>query len=467
MRIHTFRTHRGVHRAVCFAVPAVAAVLVAFQVSTSAQQAGAPAPKPGVLPGAVTESMFAAQLKFHGANDCSNAKCHGAPMPVPNGPPFYDEFTKWSGGQDPHQAAFESLGGNNPKGKKGQEIYAKYKALNAAAAKEANATESQKCLTCHGLAAPKPLQGPNFNVQEGVTCGSCHGPYQKWADPHGKKVGNEWWAAAERKATGTPDKFWQKWGLYDTKNVQARADKCTSCHLSIDPAMVEAGHPQPTFELNTYSASYPGRHWRQEEGYFGVKLWAVGQAVSLRDAMYQLAERAGAAGAKPASVEQAYNQAMAHLTVFTPLLTSGAVNAPPASVKGINDWGANLKSSMAAKNNAAVAAAAKNLALYAVQLTPAVAAINPNKAATVSVLNAVTGSADLPKMGKAATEQQTAAIYSLYAGMATSPDKPADADAVLDLITKPGNLYPAEGKTEPEPNAYKKALGDIKAKLPK
>src|SRR3954464_14124662 len=71
MRIHTFRTHRGVRRAVCFAVPAVAAVLVAFQVSTSAQQAGAAgALKPGMLKGSTTESMFDAKLKFHGANDC-------------------------------------------------------------------------------------------------------------------------------------------------------------------------------------------------------------------------------------------------------------------------------------------------------------------------------------------------------------------------------------------------------------
>ena len=86
-------------------------------------------------------------------------------------------------------------------------------------------------------------------------------------------------------------KFLDKWGFYDTKNVLARADKCTSCHLSIDPQMVEAGHPQPQFELNSYSANYPSRHWRQEEGFFGVKLWAVGQAVSLRDAMAQLPTR--------------------------------------------------------------------------------------------------------------------------------------------------------------------------------
>ena len=252
----------------------------------------------GATPGSSTEDLFKLNLKFHGAQDCSNAKCHGTagkPADSKEPPPYYDEFTAWATGKpsqdpDPHSKAYESLGGATPKGKKGDEIWAKYKPL--AGAKEAKATDSAKCLTCHALAAPKAEQGPKFAVDEGVTCGSCHGPYQKWGDPHSKKVGNEWWAEAERKATGNnPAAFLDKWGFYDTKNIQARADKCTSCHLAIDPQMVEAGHPQPQFELNSYSASYPSRHWRQEEGFFGVKLWAVGQAVSLRDAMGQLATR--------------------------------------------------------------------------------------------------------------------------------------------------------------------------------
>jgi hypothetical protein len=412
-------------------------------------------------------------LKFHGAQDCSNAKCHGAPGKPADSkdpPPYYDEFTAWATGKpmqepDPHSKAFESLGGATPKGKKGDEIWAKYKPL--AGAKEAKATDSAKCTTCHALAAPKNLQGPKFAVDEGVTCGSCHGPYQKWGDPHSKKVGNEWWAEAERKATGNdPVKYLDKWGFYDTKNVLARADKCTSCHLAIDPQMVEAGHPQPQFELNSYSANYPSRHWRQEEGFFGVKLWAVGQAVSLRDAMLQLSQRASAAGAKPESVKQAYNQAMAHARVFSPLLATKAVNADPKDAQAFDGWVTALQGSMAKNDLPNVAKAASNLNQYAIRLTPAVTQINPNAASTTALLQAITNQGDTVTLfGNTGVEQQRSAVYALYGGLATSPNKPADSDAVLDMII--GGLYPPQGKTEVDPAAYQKALAGIKAKLPK
>jgi hypothetical protein len=475
----TRHTLRRVRRLAGIVLPAAAAILIGFQVRSSAQPAAGGAgasSRQGATPGSSTEDLFKLNLKFHGAQDCSNAKCHGAPGKPADSkepPPYYDEFTAWATGKpsqdpDPHSKAYESLGGATPKGKKGDEIWAKYKPLSGA--KEAKATDSAKCLTCHALAAPKaPVneQGPKFAVDEGVTCGSCHGPYQKWGDPHSKKVGNEWWAEAERKATGNnPAAFLAKWGFYDTKNLQARADKCTSCHLAIDPQMVEAGHPQPQFELNSYSASYPSRHWRQEEGFFGVKLWAVGQAVSLRDAMGQLATRASTAGTKPESVKQAYNQAMAHYRVFSQVFAAKAVNADAGAVQNMNQWATALQAAMAGNKLPDVAKAASNISLYVIQLTPAVTQMTPNAQTTAALLQAITSQGDTVTLfGDTGADQQRSAIYALYGGLATSPNKPAGADAVLDLIIS--GLYPPQGKTAVDPAAYQKALNDIKAKLPK
>ena len=41
------------------------------------------------------------------------------------------------------------------------------------------------------------------------------------------------------------------------------------------------------------------KHWRDPEGYFPVQLWAAGQAVCLRDAMLQLADRITSGAAQP------------------------------------------------------------------------------------------------------------------------------------------------------------------------
>ena len=86
------------------------------------------------------------------------------------------------------------------------------------------------------MPAAENLQGKDFNIEEGVSCGACHGPSTKWNPPHKAKG----WTDKERKAAGTHDALLKKWGLYDTKSPLARAYMCTSCHLAIDADMVAA-----------------------------------------------------------------------------------------------------------------------------------------------------------------------------------------------------------------------------------
>jgi hypothetical protein len=104
-----------------------------------------------------------------------------------------------------------------------------------------------------------------------------------------------------------------------------------------------------------------------------------------------------------------------------------------------------------------VAKAASNLNQYAIRLTPAVTQINPNAQQTTALLQAITGQADTVTLfGDTGADQQRSAVYALYTGLATSPNKPADADAVIGLILD--GLYPPQGKTAVDPAAYQKAL---------
>src|ERR1044071_7984634 len=176
-------------------------------------------------------------FKFDGAQSCATDKCHDSPMPLAN--IHGNEFQLWSQ-KDPHALALAGL--SSPvlrEDVKAADIGAK---LNIAKV-EADA----KCMNCHTTAVPDNLKGNKFSLEEGVTCTACHGPSEKWIEPHAKDK----WIVEQRKMPH--DKLLSTIGLYDTLPAVARAERCVSCHLGIDAAMVAAGHPQPTFELAFFS----------------------------------------------------------------------------------------------------------------------------------------------------------------------------------------------------------------------
>ena len=182
--------------------------------------------------------------------------------------------------------------------------------------------------------------------------------------------------------------------------------------------MVEAGHPQPRFELYFYSLTYPDRHWPEDKGYVGVKLWTVGQAVSLREAMHQLAERAADPKASAKALDEAYNQAMAHFTVFSTVFSTNAVTA---DAKNLISWGAALAAAKAKGDKPGIAKAASNASQWTTVLIPAASGINPTKATTLGLLTAITGQTDtIDKFGAQGVDQQANAVYALYNSLATS-----------------------------------------------
>jgi hypothetical protein len=153
--------------------------------------------------------------------------------------------------------------------------------------------QAAKCLACHALDVPTDARAKTFELNEGVTCESCHGPASAWLGPHTTRG----WTHEQSVAAG----------MYDTRNLVRRTEKCLSCHLGtqekfVDHEMIAAGHPDLYFELDSFSAVMP-RHWKtpresgpgvaaENDAWAGVRDWGTGQAVQLRASMERIAWRA-------------------------------------------------------------------------------------------------------------------------------------------------------------------------------
>ncbi|HEX2713690.1 MAG TPA: multiheme c-type cytochrome, partial [Candidatus Acidoferrales bacterium] len=51
----------------------------------------------------------------------------------------------------------------------------------------ARADAAPKCLACHALDVPANERGRTFDLSDGVSCESCHGPASAWLGPHTAK----------------------------------------------------------------------------------------------------------------------------------------------------------------------------------------------------------------------------------------------------------------------------------------
>jgi len=85
--------------------------------------------------------------------------------------------------KDTHSQAFATL--TKPKADK-LEAYPNLNKIGPNL-KIADVTKSDRCLSCHALSVPADKQGKQFNIKEGNSCNSCHGPSSAWLDPHQAK----------------------------------------------------------------------------------------------------------------------------------------------------------------------------------------------------------------------------------------------------------------------------------------
>ncbi|MGH7392880.1 MAG: multiheme c-type cytochrome [Candidatus Rokuibacteriota bacterium] len=336
-------------------------------------------------------------LKYTGAASCAASNCHGSTKPRAEYPRL-DENIVWTK-KDKHAQGYATL------------LKKSKNADPAAIAKNmkiAKPEASDRCLVCHAVNVPQNLRGPKFDITEGVHCDGCHGPAEKWLEPHAEKG----WTHEKSVALG----------MYDTKNFLLRAEKCVSCHLQIDHDMVAAGHPDLlAFELDTFSLNMPP-HWRDKGTWIGTKTWAVGQVISLREAAKQVADRAKA-GASVKLLEEAMTKVRGHGAVVRHLL---AVRSPDAA-KALPADLAALGDAVGKGDKGAAATLGTKIAGAMNQEAPRAAGPEYDQASTQKIMKGIAGDADaIAAAGIRAAEQAAMALDRLYSTYSKAPGQKAD-----------------------------------------
>ncbi|ASJ90516.1 hypothetical protein CBR61_05950 [Porphyrobacter sp. CACIAM 03H1] len=209
---------------------------------------------------------------FEGVASCAGSTCHG--RAEGNGAVVrQDEIATWQEPSSPsgaHSRAYAVLGG-----RRGQQI--------AASLGLGNAQSAPACLGCHSTYAPAGQRGAKFTLTDGVGCESCHGP-----------SGGTW--LAEHYALPATHASNIAAGLTPLDNPKARAGVCLDCHYGsskpgqfVTHAMMAAGHPRVSFELDLFSAlqqhhTVDADYTRRKSAPSGPRFWAVGQAEAVRRA---------------------------------------------------------------------------------------------------------------------------------------------------------------------------------------
>ncbi|HXR18074.1 MAG TPA: multiheme c-type cytochrome [Terriglobales bacterium] len=214
--------------------------------------------------------------KYTGPGSCASTSCHGSILPRTDNDVLQNEYSTWIV-KDKHSQSYKALTGNV--GERMAGILGLGKAETA-----------PRCLACHALDVAASERSRTFDVTEGVSCESCHGPAAGWLGPHTERD----WTHEKSVALG----------MFDTRNLVKRTEKCLSCHLGdenkfVDHEMIAAGHPDLYFELDSFSAVMP-RHWKEpgepgetanSDPLYDVREFTIGQAVQLRASLMRLASR--------------------------------------------------------------------------------------------------------------------------------------------------------------------------------
>jgi hypothetical protein len=119
------------------------------------------------------------------------------------------------------------------------------------------------CLNCHAMNFPKERQGQGFTIEDGVSCGGCHGPSSLpggggWFRDHA-------FPAWRQKSQADKEKL----GMRDLRDPAKKTALCLSCHVGsaaegkvVTHPMFAAGHPPlPPIEIATFARNEP-QHWR-------------------------------------------------------------------------------------------------------------------------------------------------------------------------------------------------------------
>lgn len=169
------------------------------------------------------------------------------------------------------------------------------------------------CLSCHAMHIyneyNKAAGGVGgLDMQDGVSCGGCHGPSSAWANSHDKK--EDWRNKFDAKAK-------EEKGFRDLRDPVKRSELCMSCHIGnaregkvVTHGMMAAGHPPlPPIEIATFSKNEP-QHWRDPKDTPAFSNWQdvkfqqtrfalVGAVVAVRESLKLARDRASFNTPKP------------------------------------------------------------------------------------------------------------------------------------------------------------------------
>jgi hypothetical protein len=211
-----------------------------------------------------------APAQYTGPGSCSSTSCHGGVQPRTQTTVLQNEYSTWTV-QDKHARAFSALTGDI--GKRMGRIL------------RLEPETSSRCVTCHALDITQAQKASTFDRNDGVSCENCHGASSNWLGPHTTRG----WSYEKSVQAG----------MYDTRDLIKRSERCLSCHLGdpekyVDHEMIAAGHPDLYFEQASFEAVMP-RHWKDakdKDPFIDVRTMVTGQAVQLRENMRRIARDA-------------------------------------------------------------------------------------------------------------------------------------------------------------------------------
>jgi hypothetical protein len=395
--------------------------------------------------------------KYTGPGSCASSSCHGSIQPRMENRVLQNEYSTWIV-KDKHSKSYAALTGNI--GERMAKILGLGKAENA-----------PRCLACHALDVPAAERARTFDLSEGVSCESCHGPASGWLGPHTERD----WAHEKSIALG----------MFETRDLTRRTEKCLSCHLGsdekfVDHSMIAAGHPDLYFELDSFSAVMP-RHWKEasqnpgSDPWFDVRELTTGQAVQLRQSLLRLAARTHGKTWPEYSELQCY---ACHHSLTPPEQSWRQARGYPGRTPGDPPWNASrysvfrevvhqMDSGDAEKLDAEilrlgklmsqlnpgrdeVAAAASNAASLARELSAKINSAPYDSALTLRLLQKISGDADdIADQGEHAAAQAAMALQSLYVAydrnnkLANSSELRSTISGLFQQLENPSAYDPA------------------------
>ncbi len=375
----------------------------------------------------------ASASRHEGVATCASTTCHGAARPLAGTPVLQNEYVTWSE-FDPHAGAFRTL--------ENERSAAMARRLGIGPAERAPA-----CLACHSEVATAPARGARFQQDDGIGCEACHGPASGWLATHDD---------------GPPDSHEQsvRAGLRALNEPEVRGALCVACHVGsgnrlATHAMLAAGHPRLSFELDTFSELWRtsgGReHYRRSEAE-ATQVWLTGLAVASLASVDQL--QAGVGGA-PLPEFSAFNCYSCHRSMgrrdepFAPGGAPGALRINDSALRllatamevlepgrGAALVGATEALQRAAnEDRTALATAADALRKQLVGLESALERTPVQAADRQAILSAILQASGTGAYPDYATAEQAAmAVVVLLGDTRTSPRQAADIDALFAAL---------------------------------